>query len=480
MTQKWVWDTLGLERTRDVKAIRRAYAARLKADHPEDNGEAFMRLREAHDMALAWAGARRHEAAPFLTVPVDEADASGDPEATDADETPEAPRRRIVTLDAAPDEEPAPNTRRRISPSTESEAEADREAAPDPPQAVKFRALKSALERRAHPETLLALFGDLVNGPEMEDVGVAIETERNLTHLVASHLPAANALVAPVIQRFGWSMKALPGQDTEAVAFLLRHAGELEIMALMTRLEASLGDPDGGDRVSQALADILHHRALDDLNVHAAVERWLAELIVQRAPQADGLVQAAAWRFKWQPLASNPPLIQAALAREPRRRAIESRGQVSRIKGGSGDWTWIARFAFPAAIVILALLRTLGSSGTDDYARQYSSSPPIFLAAPPERGTPPPSAPSSFSVASKGVAKIDCVLLPTGSLSKCKVLKVDSNVENFGSYALKQVTDVKFLASSSHSKHSPHVQIGVRFDGSQNYPLQIDLPNSVR
>jgi len=41
------WDELGLEPTGDTAAIRRRYAARLKQCQPEDDPEAFMRLRAA-------------------------------------------------------------------------------------------------------------------------------------------------------------------------------------------------------------------------------------------------------------------------------------------------------------------------------------------------------------------------------------------------------------------------------------------------
>lgn len=49
------WDELGLEEPGDRRAIKRAYAARLKSCRPEDDAEGFARLRRAYEVALAWA-----------------------------------------------------------------------------------------------------------------------------------------------------------------------------------------------------------------------------------------------------------------------------------------------------------------------------------------------------------------------------------------------------------------------------------------
>jgi protein TonB len=49
------WNELGIAPTRDLRAIKLAYAARLRQAHPEDDAEAFQRLRRAYDFALAYA-----------------------------------------------------------------------------------------------------------------------------------------------------------------------------------------------------------------------------------------------------------------------------------------------------------------------------------------------------------------------------------------------------------------------------------------
>lgn len=56
-----MWSLLGLEPTRDISAIKRAYASQTKLYHPEENLEMFLQLRNAYQTALAYAGGRTPE-----------------------------------------------------------------------------------------------------------------------------------------------------------------------------------------------------------------------------------------------------------------------------------------------------------------------------------------------------------------------------------------------------------------------------------
>ena len=50
-----IWTVLGLEPTKDVSAIKRAYAEKAKTCHPEEDPAGFLQLRQAYQAALAWA-----------------------------------------------------------------------------------------------------------------------------------------------------------------------------------------------------------------------------------------------------------------------------------------------------------------------------------------------------------------------------------------------------------------------------------------
>lgn len=60
-----VWTELGIEPTDDIRIIKRAYAQHLKKIRPEEDPDAFSRLRDAYETALAHASAT--DLAPVLT-----------------------------------------------------------------------------------------------------------------------------------------------------------------------------------------------------------------------------------------------------------------------------------------------------------------------------------------------------------------------------------------------------------------------------
>ncbi len=62
-----IWDILGLaEPTTKEKAIKKAYAKRLKKTSLEDSPDAFQALRKAYEEALAWAEGQRFKEKSFI------------------------------------------------------------------------------------------------------------------------------------------------------------------------------------------------------------------------------------------------------------------------------------------------------------------------------------------------------------------------------------------------------------------------------
>ncbi|WP_143486000.1 J domain-containing protein [Pseudomonas sp. PA15(2017)] len=59
------WELLGLDAEADTRTIKRRYAQLLKQTRPDENPEAFQRLREAYEWALDWA-----QRSQYMEVPV--------------------------------------------------------------------------------------------------------------------------------------------------------------------------------------------------------------------------------------------------------------------------------------------------------------------------------------------------------------------------------------------------------------------------
>jgi hypothetical protein len=64
----YLWHELGIARTQDERAIKHAYAIKLKLIRPEDDPAAFQRLREAYEAALSYAHSARDHAPHFAST----------------------------------------------------------------------------------------------------------------------------------------------------------------------------------------------------------------------------------------------------------------------------------------------------------------------------------------------------------------------------------------------------------------------------
>lgn len=77
MSELSIWEALGLEETADERAVRRAYAGKLKTTNPEDDPEGFKQLRTAYELALRSCRYRQMEAQAEAREQAAEAAAAG-------------------------------------------------------------------------------------------------------------------------------------------------------------------------------------------------------------------------------------------------------------------------------------------------------------------------------------------------------------------------------------------------------------------
>ncbi|PQV53857.1 J domain-containing protein [Paraburkholderia sp. BL21I4N1] len=66
----WPWDALGIESNADEGAVRRAYAKLLKQQRPDEDAEAFQRLRYAYESALQMTSCKSVAASPAQEKPM--------------------------------------------------------------------------------------------------------------------------------------------------------------------------------------------------------------------------------------------------------------------------------------------------------------------------------------------------------------------------------------------------------------------------
>ena len=98
-----VWSVLELEPTRDVSAIRRAYADKTRTFHPEEDPTGFMELRKAYQAAMAYAEGGGSVSQPRKTPGSGPDDRESRRELEEGDVEPKSSDRFGWTL---PDEEP--------------------------------------------------------------------------------------------------------------------------------------------------------------------------------------------------------------------------------------------------------------------------------------------------------------------------------------------------------------------------------------
>ena len=267
-----IWAVLEVERTTDGRAIRAAYARKLRTIDAEAEPQAFIALRAAYEQALHYAAHAQPTAAA-------EAPPEAEPAMADAHD---APHRDDARWEVA---EPEP-------------------AAPPPPPAERpswvedIEAINALVGGNDSREAIFAPITTHINAilshPAMLEIDHAAQVENWAAHTILNGMPRTNALLNPCIEAFGWWERATEYNCPPAIGQIIQR--HIDNQALIKLREANsvysqalqmLCDPANRPRQSQLPAiEVLLNRIRADhptlileLNPQS-LERW--EAMIER------------------------------------------------------------------------------------------------------------------------------------------------------------------------------------------------------
>jgi hypothetical protein len=197
----WPFSELGIDPTKDSSAIRRAYAERLKAMDLDSDVEGYAALRNARDVALAYARQDQFDEPLFEHEVEDWAD----------DETDD---RMESELDGEVTSSPPAQADQTEARELPEEHRASAEA-----QQRMLTILFPGEERSEQPLTfeeeqaLLACFETLRKDPRLEQIDVLASASDWFAQVIAGALPRSDVIVRPAAQLFGWN------RDDEVLAY---------------------------------------------------------------------------------------------------------------------------------------------------------------------------------------------------------------------------------------------------------------------
>ena len=243
MTPTQAWRVLGIAKTGDVGAIRRAYAAKLKAMDVDRDVDGYARLREARDAALRWARMQ-------IAVPVEEGGLG--------------PLDGVGTLVEEPE-------------------------VPPPAESPSWLYAAPAATGESDP-TLTTRLGDATAG--------ALDVTRGVG---AAQAPAARAIE---MRRDPFARPVLLGleQDPDAVMPAWAHEQALHRLLLTDHDADEYPSLEGWEEAMARghLKAILHNAQAVSVTAFDEVDNWLAGILMRAWPRSSPLIEPAAAVFGWE------------------------------------------------------------------------------------------------------------------------------------------------------------------------------------
>jgi hypothetical protein len=160
------WTILGIDPTDDTRAIKRAYAAKLKAIDPDADPKSFIALRMARHTALG-------QPAEDSVAPV------------------ASPKDEQAVNDSQPVPQPA-----RITNSPLKNSCSD----------ISNLLWSSGAWTVAHETQLAKLADAFFKNPELEHLDVRKDVEAWVAHLIAETVPRSDSMIDAAITKFGWEV----------------------------------------------------------------------------------------------------------------------------------------------------------------------------------------------------------------------------------------------------------------------------------
>jgi hypothetical protein len=290
-----LWSLLGIEPTRDVATIRRAYAVALKRSSPDEDPVAFASLRQAYEQALN--AARLASMAAPIAVPAPMSNPSENP-------TGAAPAARAAPVSPAPESSSSPALPAADLASTgPGTVPPLPDVVPLPHVAPAAAGVPSALDqlrsafvalqqaaiapKRPSPETLRVLLDSCLQSPALENLSIQLEFEPAVVRFFVQTLPRTQSLLEIVIEHWKWRERPLSASGT-GIAALVSHADNLR---RFERLQAS------APRAYRALAHSPRPLLLWAQIVIFRLDNLVREALAEFRNVAPGIFdpKAAAW-----------------------------------------------------------------------------------------------------------------------------------------------------------------------------------------